>query len=170
MPYEFVVKPESILVHQPALGCQHDCIVETAAPNEAQIPERLDLRFRYKGAGRGHLSSELTIRDLYGAALHADQRVRKIYQARDREIICWTNAHSPIAVGYFYMLEHSQKLARGLKFSSSSMLYHFYEWLSASVKDGYFQRVKLDDAVVDVASRQSRKQMLDSRDHYSLPH
>src|SRR5262245_37947430 len=61
VPHEFVSEPQAILVHQSALGGQHDRIVEPAAPYQPQVSERLDLGFRYEGSSGGDLAGELSI-------------------------------------------------------------------------------------------------------------
>src|SRR5262249_34527758 len=148
----------------------HNRIFQAALSYQTQIPERLDFCFGYEGPGGGHLPRELAIGDFDRSALYSDQRVRKIYQTGDRKLVSRADLHSPVAFSHFDLLEHAQELARRFQFGCARMLDHFDEWLGTAIEDWYFQRIKLYDAVVDVAAGQRSEQVLDSRDHNPLPH
>src|SRR5215471_17702235 len=59
--HKLIGEPQPILVHQTALRCQDDCVIESAAPDKTEVPQRLDLRFRNERSRRCDLPRKLAV-------------------------------------------------------------------------------------------------------------
>jgi hypothetical protein len=116
------------------------------------------------------MARELPIVNLYLETLRADHRVGELYQARNRKVARRAYAHAPVAVFDLDPLEHAQELARRFKLGCSRLLYEIDERFGAAVKYRHFERVNVNDAVIDVGAGERREQVLDCRDHHTLAH
>src|SRR6266849_4436110 len=127
-------------VHDAIVG-EHDSVFKRAAANEAHGLERLDIAFEAKRAGPSKQMAEGFRSDHHLYFLLADQRVREIHVA-----------------------------APSAEFSNAALLQHLHKRLGGAVQDRYFNRINVDENVVNAAGIDGGEQVLSGGEKNALLH
>src|SRR5437773_5704055 len=96
--------------------------------------------------------------------------MRKLNQAGNRKGFRRAYAHPAVVLRNFDVLQHTQKLPWRFECRDSSLLNHLYERLSAAIRYRNFERININDAVVNLASRERCEQVFYGRYHHTLSH
>src|SRR6185503_12797946 len=168
--HKLIPKSKPIPVHYSTFRREDDRIFKGASSSKTQVAQCFHFFKKAKRSRGSNLSGELPVGQFDLPALSADHGMRKLNQAGNRKGLRGTDAHAAVVLGHFDVLQHSQKLARGLQRRDPSLLNHLDERLGAAVSYRNLERVYINDAVVNLAARQRRKQVLDGRYHHTLSH
>src|SRR6266850_1172600 len=138
--------------------------------NEVQSLMRLDIAFEAKRAGPSKQMAEGFRSDHHLYFLLADQRVREIHVAAHTKFISGIDADAAVAFDDFESLQNLHVAAPSAEFSNAALLQHLHKRLGGAVQDRYFNRINVDENVVNAAGIDGGEQVLGGGEQNALLH
>jgi hypothetical protein len=138
--------------------------------NEPHGFERLDIALETKRSGASKQVTESLGADYHFHFLLADERVREIHVAAHAKFISGIDADAAVALDDFERLQNLHVAAPSAELSNATLFQHLHEGLGGAVQDGYFNRVNVDENVVNPAGIDGGEQVLGGGEEHALLH
>src|SRR6266436_29425 len=168
MPAKFIWKMQGP-VHDAIVG-ENDGVFKRAAANQTHGLERLNVTFEAKRPGASKQVAEGLGADHHLYFLLADQRVHEIHVAAHTKFIGGIDADAAVAFDNFERLQNLHVAAPSAELSNAALLQHLHKRLGAAIQDRYFNRINVDENVVNAAGIDGGEQVLGGGEQNALLH
>src|SRR5713101_2782847 len=168
MPAKFIGKTQGP-VHDAIVG-ENDSVFKRASANEAHGLEGFDIAFEAKRSGTSKQVAESLRADHHLYFLLADEGVRKIHVAAHAKFIGGIYADAAVALDDFERPQNLQVASPSAELSNAALLQHLHKRLGGAIQDRYFNRINVDENVVNAAGIDGGEQVLGGGEENALLH